>query len=1158
MSGTQGTGGADEGEARTRELFRRASAVSQEWADVRAGGGLPDGAVTERLLRELADAERDRDGAARRASRMARGTLLAARHLADATHGGAADPAGDRAEAIVLLREAREEEPVTERETRSRTAVTKLLIRLLLPRLPDLAFQGRQDMIDVLTVGATFMTPGGVLREELAEVGALLTELTETADPADQPELERWATLLRMMQTARDRDSLLELGTFATATGGMPPQLQMFMGAAMELLKGLPDAEPVSTGGPREEIREQVELAADDLLPLMELFAPGILRPEELERAVDGLPRGSWQEQTTAGLARFGMAMRTGDPEDLLEAAQPLLQAGQDRNVPPGMTAVLQAALLAGASLNGGNIEDAKAAQRLLTENIDLAALADGMASGTAGREFMETGRALLEYQRVCDTAEDDLDGFDDIDERLLAMRQELSADSGSASVVLFVLGFLQLRRTMAIGRAGGAVAAPLRRALMYLRESKEHPGMPMALRGIVAPVGAMCKALEQYIDPAAGSLLDDVEELRAALGGPRVTADQDIRSRLGMALVLDVEYDRRGDPAVLAAALTELEAARAEIGDHTGCGTAQDVYRKLADRYRRRGGPGDTARALEATERLLERVAEDVLLQIGAEHGLEAARAAAGRGVTAAVWAAESGDTATALRVLEAGRALVLRAAAASASVPEQLEASGETDLAGQWREAARAGADSGTVAAPSDADTLIPSTLRRRALKALRTVGVPAGPGWQEVSDAAEAAGVDAVVHLLVGQGDGPGRALVVRPGLAPLSLELTGLAAAERAPLERYVDAARDRSAVTAPDVPRSAPGRAEAVAAWEAALEELCEWAGGAVMGPVLDVVRPGRAARPDDPVRLVLLPAGNLGIVPWHAARLGAGTRAGERPVYAVDHAVISYAASGAEFVRSAARTRLPPAEAPVLVADPRATLAYAEHEVEALRAVFYPRARCFGFLSRNGFSVDGTPDELLPLLPGGTAERPATLVEFCVHGIAGDLPTVSRLLLHRPRGAVDDDAGLLTVRRLLGAPAVDGGGGAGPLVVLSACETDLSTRDHDETLTLTTAFVARGAADVIGSKWSVADASSAVLMYALHHFLAEGADPAQALRRAQLWALDADRPALPGLPGPLAVRINGKPALSADAWAPFIHQGNPAPVRPEGNTVGHR
>ncbi|MFC9291145.1 hypothetical protein, partial [Streptomyces sp. NPDC057052] len=1010
VSGTQGTAGEEqagaEQEARTRELFRRATAVSQEWARAKEGGGPPDGPATERILRELADAEQERDGAARRALRMARGTLLAVRHLADATHGGAADPAGDRAEALVLLREAREPEPVTERETQSRTAVTKLLIRLLVPQLPDLAFQGRQDMIDVLTVGATFMAPdGGVLREDLAEVGALLAELAETADPADHPDLEHWTTLLRLLQTARDRDSLLELGNYATSTGAMPPQLRMFMGAALEMLKDLPDVPPAPLGGSREEIREQVELAADDMLPLLELFAPGILRPEELEQAVDGLPRGSWQEQVTAGLARFGMAMRSGDPEDLVEAAEPLLRAGQDEDVPAGVAAVLQAALLSGAALNGGNIEDARTAQRLLTENIDLAALADGTAPGTAGRDFLETGRALLEYQRVCDVPEDDLDAFDDIDERLLTMRQELSADSGSASVVLFVLGFLQLRRTMAIGRAGGAVAPPLRRALMYLRESKEHPGTPIALRGILAPVAALCKALEQYIEPSAASLLDDVEELRAALGGPRVAADQDIRARLGMALVLDVEYDRRGDPAALAAALRELEAARAEIGDHTGSGTAQDVYRKLADAYRRRGGPGDTGRALEATERLLERVAEDVLLQIGAEHGLEAARAAADRGVTAAVWAAENGDAATALRVLEAGRALVLRAVAASASVPEQLEAHGETELAARWREAARAGADAGAGtdredAARKDADTLIPSTLRRRALRALRTAGIAAGPDWQDVSDAAEAAGVDAVVHLLVGQGDGPGRALVVRPGLAPLALELTGLGAAGRAPLDRYLDAAHDRSALTAPDVPPSAPGRAAAVAAWEAALEELCDWAGPAVMGPVLDVARPGRPAHPGDPVRLVLLPAGNLGVVPWHAARLGAGARAGERPVYAVDHAVLSYAASGAEFVRSAARPRLPLAEAPVLVADPSATLAYAEHEVEALRAAFYPGARCFGFLSRNGFDVDGTPDELLPLLPGGTAERPATLVEFGVHGIAGDLPTVSRLLLH--------------------------------------------------------------------------------------------------------------------------------------------------------------
>jgi hypothetical protein len=1060
----------------------------------------------------------------------------------------------DRAEALVLLREARGGVAVTDEETRGRAAVTKLLIRLLVPRVPDVAFRGRQDMIDVLTVGATFAAAdGSALREDLAEVAVLLEELAETADPADHAELERWTSLLRLMQTARDRDSLLELGAFAASSGAMPPQIMTFMTAAMEILKGLPDSSPVTMSVPGEEVRQQVELAADGLLPVMELFAPGILRPEELAQAVEGLPQGSWQEQTTAGVARLGMAMRTGDPEGLVAAAQPLLRAEEDQDVPAGLAGILQAALLTGASMSGGNLADAAAARRLLTETLELADLTEGMASSPAGRDLVGAGRALLEYQRVCETPEDDLDALDDIGDRLLDMRRELT-EGTATSIVLFVLGVVQLRRAQAIGRAGRAVGPPVRRALMYLRESQEHPDLPVALRGMVAPVRAMCKALEQIIDPSAESLLGEVEQVRASLGGPSVVADQDIRSRLGMVLVLDVEYDRRGDPAALAAAVRELETARAELGENTACATAQDVYRMLADHYRRRAADGDTERALEATERLLEKVAEDVLLQIGAEHGLEAARAAADRGVTAAGWAAGAGDAVTALRVLEAGRALVLRAVAASAGVPEQLEAHGEHELAAQWRDAARAGTDAGTAVAPTEADTLIPSTLRRRALRALRGAGISAGPDWRQVADAAQGAGVDAVVHLLVGQGDEPGWALVVRPGTAPLPLELTGLARPRRAPLERYLDAARDRSRVTAPGVARSAPGRAEALAAWRTALRELCDWAGPAVMGPVLDVVRPGRPARPEDPVRLVLLPAGNLGSVPWHAARLGA--RVGERPAYVVDHAVVSHAASGAEFVRSAARARLPLAAAPVLVADPRSTLAYAEHEVEELRKAFYRDARCYGYLSRNGFHRDGTPDELLPLLPGGTAERPATLVEFSVHGLAGGRPTVSGLLLHRPREG-GDDAGVLTVRRLLGAPSADRGGGAGPLVVLSACETDLSTRDHDETLTLTTAFVARGAADVIGSKWSVDDTSSAVLMYVLHHFLAGGADPALALRRAQLWALDADRPSGPLLPGPLARRMEGKPALPVEAWAPFIHQGNPAPVRAGGNTVGH-
>ncbi|MFJ8106728.1 CHAT domain-containing protein [Streptomyces sp. NPDC096132] len=1256
VSGTQGSAGADEGAAGGGELFDRASALSREWAaadqaarERRAADpfpSLPDTAATERMLRELVEAERAVGEVERRALRMARGALLAVRHLA----GGGVDPDRERAEALVLLREARSAVPVTEREVRSREAVVRLLIRLLMPRLPELEGQGQRDFTEIMKVGAAYLAPGGSgSRADIAEVASLLEELAETADPVDRPDLERWIASLRMISgMTNDRASLLDVLARANTLGTMPPQISLAMNAVAELLKGMPDtpAGPaqetqVTPAGPAQETQgtsvgpvqetqgtspgpapetqgtspgpapetqgtspgpaqetqgtspgpapetqgtspgpapetqgtspgpaqempgtspEELARFAQEWLPAMELMSPGLLKPEEFERAAEALPVGTWQEQMTAGLIRMAIAMRDGTAEGLVEAGEPLLDAARSADAPAGLSPILLAGLLSSASMQGGNLLDEATAHQLLTGLFGKGDTTGDSLPGPAGKELSTSGRALLLHQRISAAADDDLDELDEIAEILLDMRQDLADDDSVASLVLFNLGTVQLRRAMAIGNAGGTVGPPLRRALMYLREAQEHPAMPMALRGVMASMGAVTSALEQYVDPSSRGVLEEVERARAALGGTVVLADQDIRARLGIALALNVQHERHGDPAALDGALRELEAARAEIGDHTGGGTAQEVYKELAGLYRRRKGPGDTARALEATERQLEKVAEDVLLQIGAEHGLAAARAAADRGVTAAVWAAEADDAVTALRVLEAGRALVLRAVAASASVPEQLEAYGEHELAVRWREAARAGdgADGPRTSAdtPDTPDTLIPSTLRRRALAALRTHAIggpeeqvsPGGGGWQEVADAAQRGGVDAVVHLLVGQGDGAGRALVVRPGLAPLPLELGGLGRAERGPLERYLDAARDRSAFTAPGVPRDAPGRAEAEAAWQGALEEVCDWAGPAVMGPVLDVVRPGRPARPVDPVRLVLLPAGNLGSVPWHAARVAAG--AGERPVYAVDLAVISHAASEAEFLRSVGRARLPVAADPVLVADPRFSLPYAEHEIDGVRESFYPHARCHGYLARNLWKVDGTPDELLPLLPGGTAERPATLVQLSVHGRVGDRPTVSRLLLHPPRpGEGDgDDPGALTVRQLLGAPSAGGRNAAGPLVVLSACETDFSSRDHDEALTLTTAFVARGAADVIGSKWGVDDASSAVLMYVVHHHLAQGADPAQALRLTQLWALDPARTLFPGFHGPLAARIRGKGALPVAAWAPFIHQGNPTPA----------
>ncbi len=135
---------------------------------------------------------------------------------------------------------------------------------------------------------------------------------------------------------------------------------------------------------------------------------------------------------------------------------------------------------------------------------------------------------------------------------------------------------------------------------------------------------------------------------------------------------------------------------------------------------------------------------------------------------------------------------------------------------------------------------------------------------------------------------------------------------------------------------------------------------------------------------------------------------------------------------------------------------------------------------------------------------------------------------------------------MLTVTRLLDRPPDEQARTDGPLIVLSACQTDFSTRDHDEALTLTTAFVSGGARDVVGSRWTTQDGASALLMVVFHHYLAvEKYSPVDALRAAQLWMLDPHRENPGSLSGELLREIE-RPGLDRlPVWAAFIHQGHP-------------
>src|SRR5262245_18946425 len=96
------------------------------------------------------------------------------------------------------------------------------------------------------------------------------------------------------------------------------------------------------------------------------------------------------------------------------------------------------------------------------------------------------------------------------------------------------------------------------------------------------------------------------------------------------------------------------------------------------------------------------------------------------------------------------------------------------------------------------------------------------------------------------------------------------------------------------------------------------------------------------------------------------------------------------------------------------------------------------------------------------------------------------------------------DMAPLTVGRLLETDGL----GLPRLVVLSACETGLYDirSSPDEFVGLPGAFIALGAAGVLGTLWPVSDAATALWIarfYELH--LGDGLSPPTALRRAQAW-----------------------------------------------------
>jgi CHAT domain-containing protein len=173
-------------------------------------------------------------------------------------------------------------------------------------------------------------------------------------------------------------------------------------------------------------------------------------------------------------------------------------------------------------------------------------------------------------------------------------------------------------------------------------------------------------------------------------------------------------------------------------------------------------------------------------------------------------------------------------------------------------------------------------------------------------------------------------------------------------------------------------------------------------------------------------------------------------------------------------------------------------------------AALFPGAR----LLRNGQADKATFLALAPL---------ASLIHFGGHALTdGGNPLLSRLVFAPGK---DGDPGALYAREIYQLRL-----GETRLVVLAACDTAGPMPDSAGVASLARAFLAAGVPAVVASLWSVDDRATATLFQSFYRELRGGADPATALRDAQLALL----------------RGTG-PERSPAAWGAFEVLGGSAP-----------
>lgn len=632
------------------------------------------------------------------------------------------------------------------------------------------------------------------------------------------------------------------------------------------------------------------------------------------------------------------------------------------------------------------------------------------------------------------------------------------------------------------------------------------------------------------------GSLLAPISiggEVTAALRNRDVGALRDICARLAtMEVPADgeesmplhgvraVAYDNLsqlvpGDPEALEHAIDAYRRCLAGIGrDGTPLLTGQAT--SLAAALRRRGRPGDFAESRQLARQVVENAAWRVLIQSDSEHATEIARTAMDAADRLTAWCVDDDAVGELVQIVDARRSLVLRSANTTRSVSAQLNTLGQDELAFEWESA-------GGVEEPLVPEYGGPGTgwgaLRRKVLRVLAkdSEDLLSPPTVEELQDALRAQGSDVLAYLLPANAHHAAVAVLVPAVGDPQVRPLPALG--EAAAVKRYQEAYAAWDTAAHPSGPE--------YRRWRTELREVCGWAWNAAAGVLLGYATEVASREP----RLVLVPLGVLGLVPWHAAHRPADGR--DR--HFVEDATVSYVPSGRLLCEAVARPEVPGDEA-LLVGNPAGDLPAGAVEAVAIRDSGYP----------GGVFLGGTGQAPRRWIPAPAGPGTPGQVRDHLHNPLGVLHLACHAFadVRSPLGSrIELAGGALSARDLLELSP------ARPLdlalVVLAGCTTQVSGVDYDEALSLSATFLAIGARSVVGSLWRVpAGWATAALMWLFHdNVRRHGLAPGEALRRAQI-ALLEESPSLDALPDTLVeLRPPGSGATGIESWAGFTLQG---------------